>query len=59
VALRFLARRPSVFVIPKSSSTTHMTDNAAADALRLDDAEVARIAVAFPLGSRRRGVPML
>ena len=59
VALRFLARRPSVFVIPKSSSIDHVADNTAADELHLDDAEIARIAAAFPLGRRRRGVPML
>jgi diketogulonate reductase-like aldo/keto reductase len=59
VALRFLARRPSVFVIPKASSPAHVADNAAAEALHLDDAEIARIAAAFPIGRRRRGVPML
>jgi len=34
VALRFLARRESVFVIPKASSVAHVEDNAAADGSR-------------------------
>ena len=57
VALRFLARRTSVFVIPKASSVAHVEDNAAADGLVLDGAEIARLEAAFPLGRRRRGVP--
>ncbi|GJD96096.1 aldo/keto reductase [Methylobacterium iners] len=59
VALRFLVRRPSMFTIPKASSPEHAADNAGAGALRLTEAEVARIAVAFPLGSRPRRLPML
>jgi diketogulonate reductase-like aldo/keto reductase len=57
VALRFLARRQSVFVIPKASRVAHVEDNAAADRLALDRAEIARLEEAFPLGRRRRGVP--
>lgn len=57
VALRFLARRQSVFVIPKASSVAHVEDNVAADGVVLDAAEIARLEEAFPLGRRRRGVP--
>ena len=59
VALGFLVRRPSTFVIPKASSVEHAADNAGAGALHLTDAELARIDAAFPLGSRPRRLPML
>ena len=59
VALRFLVRRPSLFTIPKASSPEHAADNAGAGALRLTQAELARIDVAFPLGPRPRRLPML
>ena len=59
VALRFLVRGPSTFTIPKASSPGHAADNAGAGALRLTDAELARIDAAFPLGSRPRRLPML
>ncbi|MEW6270307.1 MAG: aldo/keto reductase [Thermodesulfobacteriota bacterium] len=57
VALRFLGRRPSVLTIPKASSIRHVEDNAGADELALDDAELARLDEAFPLGRSCRGVP--
>jgi len=57
VALRFLGRRESLLTIPKASSVRHVEDNAAADALELDAAELVRIDAAFPLGRKRRGVP--
>ncbi|GEL43460.1 hypothetical protein MEX01_40510 [Methylorubrum extorquens] len=59
VALRFLVRRPSLFTIPKASSPDHAADNANAGALRLTEAEFARIDAAFPLGPRPRWLPML
>ena len=59
VALRFLTRRMSVFAIPKASSPSHAEENAGAAALDLSDAELAEIDAAFPLGSRRRSLPML
>jgi len=59
VALRFLVRRSSVFTIPKASSAGHAEDNAGAATLRLTEAELDRIEVAFPLGSRPRRLPML
>jgi len=59
VALRFLVRPPATFAIPKASSPEHAADNAGAGALRLTEAELARIDRAFPLGSRPRRLPML
>jgi diketogulonate reductase-like aldo/keto reductase len=58
VALRFLLRRAGTFVIPKASSAAHVAENAAAAALELEPAEIARIDAAFPAG-RRRGLPMI
>jgi diketogulonate reductase-like aldo/keto reductase len=51
-------RRPSLFAIPKTASTTHVEENAAADRVRLDDADLAAIDRAFPRG-RARGLPTL
>nr|WP_184055995.1 aldo/keto reductase [Sphingomonas aerophila] len=59
VALAFLVRRSSTFAIPKASSPEHAEDNAGAGALRLTDAEFARIDAAFPPGPRPRRLPML
>jgi diketogulonate reductase-like aldo/keto reductase len=59
VALRFLLRHPSVFVIPKASNPDHTAGNAGAGDLRLTDAEMARIDEAFPCGPRPRSLPML
>ncbi len=59
VALSFLARRPSVFAIPKASTPDHVADNAAAGELTLSDKEVAAIDQAFPRGPKPRGLPML
>jgi diketogulonate reductase-like aldo/keto reductase len=59
VALRFLLRHPSVFVIPKASDPGHAAENAGAGDLRLTDEEIARIDDAFPRGPRPRSLPML
>ena len=59
VALRFLTRRLSVFAIPKASNLEHAEENAGAGALHLNDAELAKIDAAFPLGPRPRSLPML
>jgi diketogulonate reductase-like aldo/keto reductase len=59
VALRFLVRRPLVFTIPKASTPEHVEENAGAGALRLTEAETARIDQAFPLGPPPRELPML
>ncbi|HXZ67504.1 MAG TPA: aldo/keto reductase [Alphaproteobacteria bacterium] len=58
VALAFLARRPSVFTIPKHSSIPHAEENAGAGDLTLSEGEIAKIDQAFPLG-RPRGLAML
>jgi diketogulonate reductase-like aldo/keto reductase len=59
VALAFLLRHREVFVIPKTSSTLHVTENAGAGALRLSAAEIGKIEGAFPLGRAPRGLPMI
>lgn len=59
VALAFLTRRPSLFAIPKSGNASHTEENAGAGGFVLDDAEIAAIDAAFPLGRRRRGIAML
>jgi diketogulonate reductase-like aldo/keto reductase len=59
VALRFLARGPSVFTIPKASTAEHAEENAGAGDLRLTPAEIARIDAAFPPGPRSRSLPVL
>ncbi len=58
VALAFLTRRPSLFAIPKAADPAHVAENAAAAALRLTEAETARIDAAFPVGGRR-GLAMI
>ena len=57
VALAALARR--AFVIPKTSSPDHASDNAGAGDLILDDAALDRIDAAFPLGRKPRSLPMI
>lgn len=47
IVVAFLARRPSLFAIPKHSSAAHAEDNAKAGELSLSDAELARIDAAF------------
>lgn len=59
VALRFLLRHPSVFVIPKASTAEHVVDNAKAGELELRSADIARIGAAFPRGPRSRSLPMI
>jgi diketogulonate reductase-like aldo/keto reductase len=58
VALAFLARRPSSFVIPKSSQARHVDELAGADAVALDADAIAAIEAAFPLRPWR-GLPTL
>jgi diketogulonate reductase-like aldo/keto reductase len=53
VALRFLLRHPSVFVIPKASNAAHVAENAGAAALRLTDDEIARSTRRFRVGRSR------
>ena len=59
VALAFLARRPSVVLIPKAARVAHVEDNAGASGLVLEAADLAEIERAFPLGPARPGVPTI
>jgi diketogulonate reductase-like aldo/keto reductase len=59
VALAFLLRQQDVFVIPKAAALAHAEENAAAAALRLTEADLARIDAAFPRGRRPRSLPMI
>jgi len=59
VALAFLTRRPSIFAIPKASSTAHAADNAAAGAWQLSAREQAEIDKACPRGREPSSLPML
>jgi diketogulonate reductase-like aldo/keto reductase len=58
VALAYLARRPSTFVIPKSSSAAHVDELAGADRIVLDNEAIAAIEAGAPLGPWR-GLPTL
>lgn len=59
VALAFLARRPSVFPIPKASSADHAADNAGAGTLTLSAEDIAELDTVFPRGPKPRHLPML
>jgi diketogulonate reductase-like aldo/keto reductase len=59
VALRFLLHNPEVFVIPKAATAAHVTENAGAAAVELNEAELAQIDAVFPRGRPRRGLPMI
>ncbi len=59
VALRFLLRHPSLFVIPKASTREHVVDNASAGQLELSNAEVTKIDKAFPCGPPPRSLAMI
>jgi diketogulonate reductase-like aldo/keto reductase len=59
IALAFLTRAPSVFTIPKASTSEHAADNAAAGELVLSHEEIAAIDKAFPRGPKPGGLPML
>ena len=59
VALRFLLRRPEVFVIPQASDIAHVTENAGTFNVELNDSDMAKIDAAFPLGKAPRGLPMI
>jgi diketogulonate reductase-like aldo/keto reductase len=59
IALRFLVRASSVFTIPKAANPEHAAENARASDLQLSNAELERIAAAFPLERGRGALPML
>ncbi len=58
VALAFLVHGPSLFTIPKSGDSAHTDENAGAGALKLTEADLAKLDKAFPVG-RKRSLPML
>jgi diketogulonate reductase-like aldo/keto reductase len=59
VALAFLLRHSSIFVIPKAARAEHVAENALAAEIALDDEAWTRLERAFPRGRRRAGVPIL
>jgi diketogulonate reductase-like aldo/keto reductase len=59
IALRFLARRMSLFLIPKASNLDHVAENAGAADLQLTEIEIARIDKEFPLRPHSDHLPML
>jgi len=59
VALAFLTREPDLFAIPKTSNAAHVRENAEAERISLEAADIAAIDAAFPKPRRRKGVPML
>jgi diketogulonate reductase-like aldo/keto reductase len=59
VALAFLMRAPSMFLIPKASTPEHVEENAQAAQLHLSDSDIARIEAVFPLGDRPSSLPMI
>lgn len=59
VALRFLAREPGLFAIPKTSNPEHARENAAAGDLQLNPDELREIDEAFPVGPPPRDLPTL
>ncbi len=59
VALSFLTRWPSVFAIPKASSSGHAAENAGAGEVTLSESDIAALDKAFPLGREPRSLPMI
>jgi diketogulonate reductase-like aldo/keto reductase len=57
VALAFLARRPSAFVIPKSARADHVAELALAGDLVLSRSDLDTIEAAFPLGPPKSKMP--
>ena len=57
VALAFLTRRPSAFVIPKAARADHVDQLAPAGDLVLTPAEIETISSAFPLGPPKSNMP--
>lgn len=59
VALRYLLRLPSTFVIPKTSRAAHVDALAAAGDLTLTDDELGMLGRVFPLGPPRSRLPIV
>ena len=59
VALAYLARRESTFVIPKTSKPEHVVELARAGTIRLSREEIDMIDATFPLGPPKSKMPYL
>jgi len=59
VALAYLARRESTFVIPKTSKPEHVVELARAGTIRLTREEIDMIDATFPLGPPKSKMPYL
>jgi diketogulonate reductase-like aldo/keto reductase len=59
VVLAFLARRPSLFAIPKASKVAHAVENGGDGEVRLTDAEIDVIDAAFTMSSLGGSLPTL
>jgi diketogulonate reductase-like aldo/keto reductase len=59
IALAFLARKTTVFPIPKASNAEHAAENAGAGDLALSESEIKALDAAFPRGPKSRSLPML
>lgn len=59
IALAFLTRASSIFVIPKAIQASHLEQNAAAGDITLSSDEIARLDLAFPRGARPEFLPVI
>lgn len=59
VAIAWTMRHPHVVSIPKASTLQHVTENFAADGLKLDDNDLAALDTAFPPPERKAHLSML
>jgi diketogulonate reductase-like aldo/keto reductase len=59
IALAWVLAQPGVIAIPKSGSTSHVRENAAAAAIRLTDEDLAQLDQAFPPPKKRQRLDIL
>jgi diketogulonate reductase-like aldo/keto reductase len=59
VAIAWTMRHPHVVSIPKAANLAHVTENAAAERITLDAADLAALDAAFPPPRRKAGLAML
>jgi diketogulonate reductase-like aldo/keto reductase len=59
VILAFLTREPHTFAIPKAAKIAHVEENAGAGTLVLDPDDIGAIDAAYPVRTRRGGLPTL
>jgi diketogulonate reductase-like aldo/keto reductase len=57
IVLAFLTRKPALLTISKAARLAHLEENAGAGALTLDQADIAALEAAFPLGRPRHPLP--